>query len=144
MPDAIPAPAEVSEAPQPDAQPVIPSPVVEPAIPALEIPVTPEPTVTESPPPVAPPPVVSPAPPAVPVSPDPRPILAKAREKIRSRKQQKLAKIMEFVAKHKKITNDKVQKLLRVSDATATRYLSELEKQGKIKQVGTKKGSFYQ
>ena len=35
------------------------------------------------------------------------------------------------------ITNDDVQKLLGVSDATATRYLSELESQGKLKQVGT-------
>ena len=37
-----------------------------------------------------------------------------------------------------KITNDEVQKLLGVSDATATRYLDELEKQGKVKQVGEK------
>ena len=35
-----------------------------------------------------------------------------------------------------KITNDEVEKLLHVSDATATRYLSALEKEGKIKQVG--------
>ena len=31
------------------------------------------------------------------------------------------------------ITNDEVEKLLHVSDATATRYLSQLEKEGKIK-----------
>lgn len=30
-----------------------------------------------------------------------------------------------------------MEKLLHVSDATATRYLDELEKEGKIKQVGT-------
>ena len=35
-----------------------------------------------------------------------------------------------------KITNDEVEKLLHVSDATATRYLSALEKENKIKQVG--------
>lgn len=34
------------------------------------------------------------------------------------------------------LTNDEVQKILRVSDATATRYLDELEKEGRIKQVG--------
>ena len=34
------------------------------------------------------------------------------------------------------ITNDEVEKLLHVSDATATRYLEQLEKEGKIKQEG--------
>jgi predicted HTH transcriptional regulator len=38
-------------------------------------------------------------------------------------------------SKHK-ITNDEVEKLLHISDASATRYLSALEKEGKIKQVG--------
>ena len=38
--------------------------------------------------------------------------------------------------KHYWIGDDEVEKLLHVSDATATRYLSELEKEGKIKQVG--------
>jgi len=35
-----------------------------------------------------------------------------------------------------RITNDEVQKLLGVSDASAERYLQELEQEGKIKQVG--------
>lgn len=35
------------------------------------------------------------------------------------------------------ITNDDVQKALGVSDATATRYLDELEKSGEIVQVGS-------
>ena len=35
-----------------------------------------------------------------------------------------------------RLTNDDVQKLLLVSDSTATRYLDELEKDGQIKQVG--------
>ena len=34
------------------------------------------------------------------------------------------------------VTNDEVEKLLHVSDATATRYLSALEKEGRIRQVG--------
>jgi len=43
-----------------------------------------------------------------------------------------------------KITNNDVEKLLGVSDATATRYLDELEKEGKLKQVGkTGQGVFY-
>ena len=36
----------------------------------------------------------------------------------------------------KKKTNDDVEKALEVSDATATRYLDKLEKEGKIVQVG--------
>lgn len=35
-----------------------------------------------------------------------------------------------------KITNNDIEKLLGVSDATATRYLDELEKEGKILQIG--------
>lgn len=35
----------------------------------------------------------------------------------------------------KEISNDMVQETLGVSDATATRYLDELEKQGTIKQL---------
>lgn len=35
------------------------------------------------------------------------------------------------------VFNDQVQSALGVSDATATRYLDELEQAGEIKQVGT-------
>lgn len=55
---------------------------------------------------------------------------------IQLRVQKKLLKVMELFAKHTEITNDDVEKLLHVSDATATRYLDELEKRGKIQQVG--------
>ena len=56
---------------------------------------------------------------------------------IRLRIQKKLLKVMELFAKQTEITNDEVQMLLHVSDATATRYLAEHEKRGKIRQVGT-------
>ena len=59
-----------------------------------------------------------------------------ARATIQLRREKKLLKIMEQFAKQTEITNDEVEKLLHVSDATATRYLSELEKRGKLKQVG--------
>ena len=43
-----------------------------------------------------------------------------------------------------KITNDEVEKILHISDATATRYLDILENEGKIKQEGkTGKAVFY-
>lgn len=57
------------------------------------------------------------------------------------RKGKKLDKIMEVLSKKSKISNDEVEKFLHVSDATATRYLSILEKEGKIKQEG-KTGKF--
>ncbi|MFZ2484342.1 MAG: winged helix-turn-helix transcriptional regulator [Minisyncoccia bacterium] len=63
-------------------------------------------------------------------------LLAKAREMIQFRKRKKLEKIMGMFLKQSSITNDEVEKLLHVSDATATRYLSQLEKEGKIKQEG--------
>ena len=63
-------------------------------------------------------------------------LLAKAREMIQFRKRKKLEKIMGMFLKQKTITNDEVEKLLHVSDATATRYLEQLEKEGKIKQEG--------
>ena len=73
-----------------------------------------------------------------------RGLLDKAKLAIQSRKRNKLDKIMNLFAKQTNITNDEVEKYLHVSDATATRYLSILEKEGKIKQNGkTGKGVLY-
>ncbi len=55
------------------------------------------------------------------------------REKEREANKQKILNLLE---KKGELVNDDVQGLLSVSDATATRYLDELEKDGKIKQVG--------
>jgi hypothetical protein len=74
-----------------------------------------------------------------------RNLLAKASAKIQSKKKARLEKIMAVLNMKSKITNDEIEKLLRVSDATATRYLSALAKEGKIKQVGkTGTGVVYQ
>jgi len=54
-------------------------------------------------------------------------------------RKENLAKLEEFIGAKStsdKITNDQIQELLGVSDATAERYLQDLEKQGKIHQVG--------
>jgi len=73
-----------------------------------------------------------------------RELLAKAQFAIQFRKRKKLDKIMLLFLHQSKITNDEVEKFLHVSDATATRYLSILEKEGKIKQNGkTGKGVSY-
>ncbi|MFC1623503.1 winged helix-turn-helix transcriptional regulator [Patescibacteria group bacterium] len=53
------------------------------------------------------------------------------------KKQENKSKILEFLRNNKRIANNDVEKLLKVSDATATRYLNELEKEQKIKQIGT-------
>ena len=71
-------------------------------------------------------------------------LLSKARISIQNRKRKKLDKILEALNIKGKITNDEVEKLLHVSDATATRYLSILKQEGKIKQEGrTGKGVSY-
>lgn len=73
-----------------------------------------------------------------------RELLEIAREKIQFRKRKKLDRVLSLFAKQTKITNDEIEKLLHVSDATATRYLSQLEKEGKIIKNGkTGKSVFY-
>jgi len=73
-----------------------------------------------------------------------RELLVKARNMIQFRKRKKLDKVMTLFLKKQKITNDEVEKFMHVSDATATRYLSQLEKEEKIKQTGkTGKSVFY-
>jgi len=53
-------------------------------------------------------------------------------------------KILVFVQEHGKIQNNDVEKLVGVSNATAERYLDELEKEGKITQHGViGQGVFY-
>jgi Fic family protein len=42
-----------------------------------------------------------------------------------------------------RVVNNDVEALLGVSDATATRYLQELEDEGKIKQIGTEGTAVY-
>lgn len=48
----------------------------------------------------------------------------------------KRKKILAMMTGGREITNDDVQKALGVSDATATRYLDELEHEGLISQIG--------
>ena len=53
-------------------------------------------------------------------------------------------KILEFVQVNGKIQNNDVEKLTNVSNATAERYLDELEKEGNITQQGiTGQSVFY-
>lgn len=62
-----------------------------------------------------------------------------------SQKSKRKEEILEQLQTTSKIRNDDIEKLLKVSDATATRYLQELENEGKIKQVGkTGKSVYYE
>jgi len=59
-------------------------------------------------------------------------------------KSQNKQKILAFVQEHGKIQNNDVEKLAGVSNATAERYLDELEKEGSITQHGViGQGVFY-
>jgi uncharacterized membrane protein len=51
-------------------------------------------------------------------------------------KQKALENILDVVKERGVITNNDVEKLLVVSDATAERYLDELEREGKLVQEG--------
>ncbi len=72
-------------------------------------------------------------------------LLVKARATIKLRKIIKLNKIMRLFNTKPHLTNEDVQKLLRVTNRTATRYFDELEKDGRVKQVGeVGRGVFYE
>lgn len=83
---------------------------------------------------------IEPLPPVIPITAvpqiHPRSFLTKALETIQFRKRAKLEKIIKLAMEKRSITNDQVEKLLRVSDATATRYLSQLVKDGRLRRVG--------
>jgi len=130
------------------------SPEPEPIAPTEPAPASPAPA-TPAPPPPAPPasepeaPTLEPAKPAVPPAPVPKTstihrLLAKAREKIQFRKAKKLDKVLALARERGNIANDDVQKLLRVSDATATRYLVALVKSGKLKRAGHPRHARYE
>ena len=53
------------------------------------------------------------------------------------KKQENKYKILKFLKENGRIANNDVEKLCKVSDSTAERYLNELEKEQKIKQIGT-------
>ena len=144
MPDEVP-----TDAPIPEPAPIAtPEPTPEPIQPPVEAPVPPEPPTAQIPANEPfdsaqdkPTPTPEPLPQATtsvvaPILNYARDLAVKARAVIQGRKRKKLDKILEAVTKHGSITNDQVEKLLHVSDATATRYLTQLEKEGKLKQEG--------
>ena len=62
----------------------------------------------------------------------------------KQQKEEGKTQILQALGKNNKITNNDVEKLLGVSDASATNYLQELENEGRIKQIGkTGSGVYY-
>ncbi|MDP3882601.1 MAG: helix-turn-helix domain-containing protein [Candidatus Staskawiczbacteria bacterium] len=57
-------------------------------------------------------------------------------KKMQEKKEQAKAKIMELLARKEKISNSEAVKNLSISSSSAVRYLDELEREGKVKQVG--------
>lgn len=72
-------------------------------------------------------------------------LLQKAREHIQKRRQKRLNKILIALKEKNKLSNKEIRKIVRVSEATITRYMDILEKQNKIKQVGKEgRGVYYE
>jgi len=64
----------------------------------------------------------------------------KKRERVKDRKQA----ILEQAQKQGRITNDEAENMFCISDSTASNYLDQLEKEGKLKQVGKSgRGVYY-
>lgn len=132
----------IPEAPAPEPTPIAtPEPATEAIQPEVVLPTPPEPPTAQIPAnePIAP--VPEPLPQATtsvvaPILNYARDLAIKARAVIQGLKRKKLDKILEFVTAKGSVTNDQVEKLQHVSDATATRYLTQLEKEGKLRQEG--------
>ena len=126
-------PPEAAPAPEPEQTPT-PSETPAPAEVSASVPEPQEPTTQPEPPqstPPAPQATQSVAPTSLIAE-----LLVKARAKIQARRRKKLDRILDKLTEKGKITNDEVERLLRVSDATATRYLDILEKEGRLRQEG--------
>lgn len=64
-------------------------------------------------------------------------------EEKKMKREERKRKIMELFKKQEKVTNNDVEKLLGVSDASVTSYFDELEAEGKIKQIGGERRNTY-
>jgi hypothetical protein len=63
-------------------------------------------------------------------------LLSKANAVLTSRREKKLNTVLAMAVTHKTISNDQVEKVLRTSHRTASRYLQTLVKRGKLRLLG--------
>lgn len=59
-----------------------------------------------------------------------------SRQALSRRTERRKARILSLAKKQGRITNNEVEDMFCISDRTANRYLNELEKEGKINQIG--------
>lgn len=64
-------------------------------------------------------------------------------EEAQEKKEDNKFRLEAFILEKHEVSNDDVQKFLGVSDATATRYLDELEAEGKVESFGETSGTKY-
>lgn len=57
-------------------------------------------------------------------------------EKQQNEKQSRKERILTMIREKGSVTNNDIEKALDVSDASVTNYLQELEREGKIEQIG--------
>jgi len=72
-----------------------------------------------------------------------RNIQARGRSKIQTNRQEKLDKLIQFAQKKQIIDNEEIQMLLHISSATATRYLEDLVKEGRLASEGSPRHAKY-
>lgn len=62
------------------------------------------------------------------------------------KKEERKAKILEILKNtpQGRLKNDDVQKVLGVSDASVTNYFDELEREGRVRQVGDGSAAYYE
>ena len=138
-PASAPIEGDIPSAPQiSDSQPTPPIPEQEP----------PTETQEQSSAPSIEPEQVQPAPQqSVPQAAQQRPIgeiMASLRQQKANKREVRLQKIIGVAREKGRITNNNIQKLLRVSDATATRYAHELINRGLLQKLGSRKATSYQ
>lgn len=64
--------------------------------------------------------------------------------KLKSEKEKRKKEILEILKEKKKVSNKELRKKLGVSKRSVVRYMDELEKQGKVAQVGkTGRNAYY-
>ena len=69
---------------------------------------------------------------------------SQAHKKIQEKVEMNKDRVMKLFENKERITNDDVESNLLIADSTATNYLDELEKEGKIKQIGSEgRGVYY-
>lgn len=59
-------------------------------------------------------------------------------------KEKRKQEILKILEQKEKLSNKEIRKQLKISDRTVVKYMDELEKEGKVKQVGkTGKSAYY-